>query len=59
MRLSPHKRTAMSAVADHPHPLTQEQCYERIYYVWCQSITATPSCSMIAISCSRYNSAIA
>ena len=32
MRLSPHKRTAMSAVAGHPHPLTQEQCYERIYY---------------------------
>ena len=30
MRLSPHKRTAMSAVAGHPHPSTQEQCSGRL-----------------------------
>ena len=31
-RLSPHKRTAMSAVAGHPHPLTQERCSGRFSY---------------------------
>lgn len=32
MRLSPHKRAAMSAVAGHPHPLTQEHCSKRLSY---------------------------
>jgi len=32
MRLSPHKRAAMSALASHPHPLTQEPCSERLSY---------------------------